>query len=150
MSARRPYTKIIVHCTDTPPEMDVGASEIRQWHTLPPPKGRGWKDIGYNYVIRRDGTVELGRDTDRDGDTLDEIGAHAVGHNATAVGVVLVGGKPAKGRLGSNFTFRQLASLMQLIEDLREEIPTITEVVGHHDVNKGKTCPNFDVKEFVK
>ena len=144
MTARR-YTKIIVHCSDTPASADVGVKEIRQWHTLPPPRGRGWKDIGYNYVIRRNGTVELGRDTDRDGSTLDEIGAHAAGHNATSVGICLVGGKG-----GFNFTFKQLTALMQLIEDLREEVPTIEEVIGHCDVDSGKTCPNFDVREFLK
>jgi hypothetical protein len=144
MTNRR-YTKIIVHCSDTPASADVGVKEIRQWHTLPPPRGRGWKDIGYNYVIRRNGTVELGRDTDRDGSTLDEIGAHAAGHNATSVGVCLVGGKG-----GFNFTFKQLTALMQLIEDLREEVPTIEEVIGHCDVDSGKTCPNFDVREFLK
>ena len=144
MTNRR-YTKIIVHCSDTPASADVGVKEIRQWHTLPPPRGRGWKDIGYNYVIRRNGTVELGRDTDRDGSTLDEIGAHAAGHNATSVGICLVGGKP-----GFNFTFKQLTALMQLIEDLREEIPTIEEVIGHTDVDSGKTCPNFDVRAFLK
>lgn len=144
MTNRR-YTKIIVHCSDTPASADVGVKEIRQWHTLPPPRGRGWKDIGYNYVIRRNGTVELGRDTDRDGSTLDEIGAHAAGHNATSVGVCLVGGKG-----GFNFTFKQLTALMQLIEDLREDIPTINEVIGHTDVDSGKTCPNFDVRAFLK
>ena len=143
--SNRKYTKIIVHCSDTPAKVDVGVAEIRRWHTLPAPRGRGWKDIGYNFVIRRDGTIETGRDTDRDGSTLDEIGAHAVGHNATSVGICLVGGKG-----GFNFTFRQLAQLMQLIEDLKEEIPTIEEVIGHCDVDSGKTCPNFDVREFLK
>lgn len=142
--ANRKYTRIVVHCSDTPANLDVGVKEIRQWHTLPPPRGRGWKDIGYQYVIRRDGTLELGRDTDRDGSSLDEIGAHVAGYNASSVGVCLVGGKG-----GFNFTFRQLTVLMQLIEDLKEEIPTIEEVVGHGDLDSGKTCPQFDVRALL-
>jgi N-acetylmuramoyl-L-alanine amidase len=143
--SNRKYTKIVVHCSDTPAGADVGAEDIRRWHTLPPPRGRGWRDIGYHYVIRRDGTVELGRDTDRDGSSLDEIGAHAAGHNSSSVGICLVGGKG-----GFNFTFRQLTQLMQLIEDLREEVPTIEEVVGHRDLNPGKDCPQFDVRSLLK
>lgn len=143
--SNRKFTKIVVHCSDTPATADVGAADIRRWHTLPPPRGRGWKDIGYHYVVRRDGTVELGRDTDRDGSSLDEIGAHAVGHNTTSVSICLVGGKG-----GFNFTFRQLTQLIQLIEDLREEIPTIEDVVGHRDLNDAKDCPQFDVRSLLK
>lgn len=143
--SNRKFTKIVVHCSDTPATADVGAEDIRRWHTLPPPRGRGWKDIGYHYVVRRDGTVELGRDTDRDGSSLDEVGAHAAGHNTNSIGICLVGGKG-----GFNFTFRQLTQLIQLIEDLREEIPTIEDVVGHRDLNAGKDCPQFDVRSLLK
>ena len=37
----------------------AGAQEVHSWH-----KNRGWLGIGYNEVIRRDGTVEAGRDPD--------------------------------------------------------------------------------------
>lgn len=42
--------KIIVHCAATPPSMDVGAAQIDAWH-----KERGWKGIGYHFVITRGG-----------------------------------------------------------------------------------------------
>lgn len=54
---------IIVHCSATKPSMDIGVEAIRQWHM-----NKGWSDIGYHYVIRRNGVVELGRDLDKDGD----------------------------------------------------------------------------------
>ena len=38
--------------------MDIGAEKIKEWHT----KGNGWSDIGYHWVIRRDGTLDKGRD----------------------------------------------------------------------------------------
>jgi len=78
---------VIVHCSATKPSMDIGVDVIRQWHM-----NKGWSDIGYHYVIRRNGAVELGRDLDKDGDVDEEIGAHAYGHNATSIGICLIGG----------------------------------------------------------
>ena len=51
---------IVVHCARTKPSMDIGATEIRKWHTDPP---RNWDDIGYHFVITRDRNpiIELGR-----------------------------------------------------------------------------------------
>ena len=60
--------------------MDIGAKEIKAWH-----KGKGWKDIGYHYVIRLNGKVELGR-------PLEKMGSHVVGYNRDSVGVCYVGG----------------------------------------------------------
>lgn len=48
---------IVVHGAWTPPSLDVGAEEICEWH-----RERGWREIGHHFVIRRDGTVEDGRD----------------------------------------------------------------------------------------
>ncbi|MGQ9658333.1 MAG: hypothetical protein ACUVV1_10610, partial [Fimbriimonadales bacterium] len=36
---------------------DTTAAQIDQWH-----RERGWSEIGYNVVIRMDGTIEKGRD----------------------------------------------------------------------------------------
>ena len=47
---------IFVHCSATKASMNVGLREIRQWH-----KEQGWLDVGYHFIIRRDGTVEEGR-----------------------------------------------------------------------------------------
>jgi N-acetylmuramoyl-L-alanine amidase len=79
---------IIGHCSFTPPKMDIGAAEIRGWHV----DENGWLDIGYAYVIRRNGIIELGRDLDNDGDVDEEIGAHARGFNAHSIGICVVGG----------------------------------------------------------
>jgi len=48
MIERNTTTHCVVHCADTPAEMDIGATEIRRWHT----EERKWDDIGYHYVIR--------------------------------------------------------------------------------------------------
>lgn len=129
--------KIIVHCADTPASMDIGAKEIGEWH-----KARGWKAIGYHYVIRRNGEIEKGRDLDGDGNVDEEIGAHALGYNRTSLGICLVGG--AKGEF--NFTRKQMDTLWRLLVALTGEYPDAA-VIGHRDVSD-KACPSFDVKAW--
>lgn len=62
---------------------DTSAASIRRFHMAPKPNGNGWKDIGYHYVIRKDGKVEAGR-------ALDRPGAHLEGAN-DAWGVCISG-----------------------------------------------------------
>lgn len=122
----RKLTRIIIHCADTPANMDVGVAEIRQWH-----EARGWADVGYHYVVRRNGHIEPGR-------AVEVVGAHAYKNNGDTIGICLVGGRP-----GFNFTFSQLVATKQLIEDLRETYGPL-KVIGHRDVDAGKNCPTFD------
>lgn len=128
---RRRTDYIVIHCSDTPSMMDIGATEIRQWHTV----DNGWSDIGYHYVIRRNGARELGR-------TLNSIGSHVKGFNSCSVGICMVGG-----RGGNNFTLAQWAELEKLVKELLLAYPEV-EVLGHCDLNSGKTCPNFNVQKW--
>jgi hypothetical protein len=85
-------TRIVIHCSDSPDTMNIGAEEIRKWHMDPPPKGRGWSDIGYHYVVTRSGTIEAGRY--HDGDSIlegSEIGAHVAGQNKDSLAICWVG-----------------------------------------------------------
>lgn len=138
--------KIIIHAADTPPDMDIGAAEIDQWH-----RERGWSAIGYHHVLRRDGTIEKGRDLDGDGDVTDEVGAHAAGFNRDSIGICLVGGaKRSGGGLvpDSNFTFAQMRSLQFLVSEYTTRYPGV-EVLGHRDLpGVAKKCPCFDVGAF--
>jgi N-acetylmuramoyl-L-alanine amidase len=136
----REIKDIVIHCSYTFPDMDIGAAEIRKWHTDPKPKGNGWSDIGYHYVIRRDGTVEKGR-------PIAQPGAHVAGHNANTLAVCLVGGKARTGRQPNNFTRRQWRALDKLIAEIQLEFPW-AGVKGHNDYETGKTCPTFDVKAW--
>lgn len=135
MVIMRQINKIIIHCADTPPSMDIGTAEIRQWHTDPVPKGRGWKDIGYHYVIRRNGVIEKGRDDE-------DIGAHVTGHNTDSIGICMVGGKPM-----TNFTKAQWKTLEVLVTDLKVKYPKAS-VNGHNTFESKKTCPTFDVEDW--
>lgn len=128
----RTINQIIVHCADTPPDMDIGAKEIDQWH-----RERGWSQIGYHFVIRRDGTVEAGR-------PLEKAGAHTYGHNKNSIGICLVGGTG-----GFNFTFSQLKALISLVNEMKEDF-NVSEVLGHRDLDSSKACPQFGVSELLK
>jgi N-acetylmuramoyl-L-alanine amidase len=131
---QRAVKKHIIHCSDTPDTLDIGAAEIRGWHTAKPPKGNGWSDIGYHFVIRRDGTVEGGR-------PLARIGAHCAGHNADSVGTCLVGRRA--------FTEKQFAALRMIHDGLCQQFPGLS-FYGHRDLDRhGKTCPNFEVKDVL-
>lgn len=123
---------LVVHCSDTPASMDIGAEEIDQWH-----KERGWSGIGYHYVIRRDGTLEPGR-------PLEKSGAHVRGFNRNSIGICLVGGKG-----GFNFTAHQIDSLRSLIHRLRTQFPGAA-VLGHRDLDAGKECPQFSLVQLLK
>lgn len=132
---------IIIHCAYTKPSMDIGVAEIRQWHL-----DRGWVDIGYQYVIRRNGRVEKGRDLDGDGNVDEETGAHTLGHNKDSIGICLVGGMNAEGKPDSNFTFAQFVSLRNLVDNLMV-VHNYPSLHGHRDY-ANKECPCFDVHEF--
>lgn len=136
----REINTLIIHCSATRPAMDIGAEEIRGWHV----NGNGWADIGYHYVIRRNGIIETGRDVDRDGDILEEVGAHAYGFNRDSVGICLVGGVDENGKPDANYTRKQWESLGALVDGLVDELGPI-KVIGHRDVTSGKSCPCFDV-----
>jgi N-acetyl-anhydromuramyl-L-alanine amidase AmpD len=134
----RDIQKLVVHCAATMPSMDIGAKEIRQWHL-----DKGWKDIGYHYVIRRDGSNEKGRP--------DEIaGAHVAGHNKNTIGICLVGGINEDGYPEPNFTDEQFVMLRRLLTALLQTYALHGEdILGHRDFpNTGKSCPCFSVRHW--
>lgn len=132
-------THLIVHCSYTPPKMDIGASDIDRWH-----RERGWLGCGYHFVIKRDGTVEDGR-------PLDKNGAHVRGMNSTSKGICLVGGmNRSKSGAEVNYTDEQMEALRKLIDDLRDEHFPLAKVAGHTDFDKHKTCPNFDAAHWYE
>lgn len=116
--------KVILHCSDTPEFMNIGAAEIEKWHIA-----NGFDKIGYHRVIRLDGKIEYGRD-------YSEMGAHCSGYNLGSVGVCLVGRE--------KFTEDQLMALEYLCVELNREfeIPA-SEWWGHYEFTDLKTCPNL-------
>jgi len=134
----REINKVVVHCSATKQSMDIGAEDIRGWH-----KGKGWDDIGYHYVIRRNGKVEKGRD-------VSIAGAHAKGHNFNSIGICLVGGIDDNSKADDNYNLKQYNALIQLISFLEITFP-IDDVLGHRDLpSVNKSCPCFDVRAWYK
>ncbi len=130
--------KIIIHCSATPPNMDIGVTEIDAWH-----KQRGWNGCGYHIIIRRDGSVEEGR-------IIGTTGAHARGFNHCP-GICLIGGMDIHGSASSNFTIDQLVVLDDMIWQLKADplVADDAEVLGHCDLpDVTKACPCFDVRAF--
>ena len=134
----RKQTKyIVIHSAATKASMDIGAKDIDRWH-----RARGFLKIGYHYVIKRDGTVELGRGQE-------ETGAHCRGFNRISIGICMAGGLSDDGKAEDNFKHEQYVSLRELIFQLQSDYPDAS-IKGHRELKKGTECPSFDVKDFVE
>lgn len=130
--------ELIVHCTATREGEDYTVKQIREWHTAKPPKGNGWQDIGYHFVIYRDGTIHSGRSTCI-------VGAHCSGHNAHSLGICYVGGLASDGKTPKDTrTDAQKKSLLNLLRRLKTIYPN-AKIYGHRDF-AAKACPSFDAK----
>ena len=134
----RHITLIVIHCSAVKPDQQSSAAQIDSWH-----RQRGFHlGIGYHYVIRRDGTLEMGRPEYM-------VGAHCKNHNQHSIGVCYEGGLNARGDPADTRTPQQRETMRQLINELRERYPKAI-VVGHHNLNPLKACPCFDaIKEFM-
>lgn len=144
--SKRHINELIVHCSATPEGCDYTVEDIRKWH-----KSSGWSDIGYHYVIYRNGTVVNGRD-------VDLVGAHCAkgGHNQHSIGICYIGGVENKPGIPVHLqkskdtrTEAQKMALLSLLIDLKKLYPSAT-IWGHHDFDKGKDCPSFDARAEYK
>lgn len=140
---------LVIHCTDTPPKMEVTPEMIRQWHMSPKPTGRGWDRVGYSDMIQRDGDlINLTPYDEDDNITSDEMTWGAVGYNAIGRHIVLVGGKGNLGEFNDHFNDEQEETLLGYIKDTILRHPDI-KIIGHNQVSQ-KTCPGFDVYQWLK
>ena len=132
----RQVKKIILHCTATVEGQEFDITDVDRWH-----KKRGWKSVGYHYLIKQDGTLQVGR-------SLDEVGSHAKGENNDSIGIVYVGGLDANKEPKDTMTAYQELTLMELIFSLRTVFHWMP-VHGHNEYSN-KACPSFDVQEKYK
>lgn len=133
----RDINRLIIHMSFSTPSMDIGVSAIRDWHLQ-----RGFRDIGYHFVIRRSGIVEGGR-------PVDQEGAHTLGENADSIGVCLVGGKhKSRDVADCNYTAAQWRALDRLCRDLLVQHPGV-QISGHRDWMP-RECPGFDAMEWAR
>ena len=121
---------LIVHCSDTENNLSLQAIDIHKMHL-----NFGWNGIGYHKIILRSGKIENGRPEYW-------VGAHVKGINNISLGVCLIG--------RDKFTKRQFSSLEKILKKWKKLYPQ-AEILGHRDsINTDKTCPNFDVREWLK
>lgn len=137
----RKIKAIVIHCSAGPDGVPKSLAQLIKEH-----QAKGWRTIGYHYIIQPDGKREIGR-------PLEEAGAHVQGHNADTVGICMLGKE--------RFTRAQWDELAKLIRELRSTYRDVP-VRGHRDyspdLNKDgkiqsrewiKTCPGFDVETFM-
>lgn len=135
---KRKINLIVIHCSATPPKLDIGAAEIDRWH-----RQRGWNEIGYHFVIRENGTLEKGRD-------LHKIPAQAKGYNKNAIAICYVGGLDENLNPKDTRTENQKKTMEALVKALHDIYPN-AEILGHRDLpGVHKACPSFDVKTWLK
>lgn len=132
----RKINKIILHCSATKEGQKFTVKDIDAWH-----KQRGFKGVGYHYVILLDGTVEPGRPES-------EVGAHTLGQNANSIGICYIGGLDANAKPKDTRTDAQREALIKLVKELKAKYPGAT-IHGHNEF-ANKACPSFNVKDELK
>lgn len=127
-------THIILHHTAAE---EKDAEQIRRYHL-----SKGWQDIGYDFMIERDGHTAAGR-------SLSIQGAHAgvLYYNQHAIGVAVIG------NLSKRDIFpQQLASLIELLHELRKNYNIPLQNILLHKEIKNTECPGaqFPKKQIIK
>lgn len=119
--------KIILHCSATPNGRYHNAEDIHRWHLE-----NGWDGIGYHYVITPKGELQAGRPEYW-------MGSHARGNNAGSIGICLIG--------TDEFNIDQWSVLKKLLTKLSGKYID-AKIIGHNEISN-KTCPGFDVQEWL-
>ena len=118
-------THIVLHTLGFTGEADI--DRVRDWH-----KERGFRDVGYHYLIRRSGERQKGREEYEDG-------AHAKdgGFNRKSIGIALEG--HGDSQMHSYAQIRELFHLCNEVMDRYDIAPH--NVIGHRETGAAKTCP---------
>ena len=146
----RKINHIVLHCSASKAGRKLTVEDIDKMH-----RARGWRKIGYHYVVYADGSIHKGRE-------LSEIGAHVAGHNAHSVGICYIGGLDDQGKPADTRTEEQRAAIFYLLQRLKERFPQ-AEILGHRDFSPDlngngviepweymKACPCFNAREEYK
>jgi hypothetical protein len=122
-----------VHYSATFPDRDYTWEQLTRDHIA-----RGFREGGYHWYIRRNGTLIEGRPEN-------VIGAHVGGHNSGNIGICWEGGLDhATGpNVGVwNITPEQEATLIHLLHNIQKRHPSCKNIVGHIDLAPSQ-CPGL-------
>lgn len=143
----RKIDKIIIHCTASSSRMNNRFKDVVAFHKGSPKKkfwwnnrwelGRGFRDIGYHKYIDPQGVLWNGR-------PVETIGAHCEGENAHSIGICLGG--------LDEFRPEQFNTLKAVLINLcaNFSLNPLTDVYPHNHFNPQKSCPNFDLREWLE
>jgi N-acetylmuramoyl-L-alanine amidase len=139
--------KICIHCSATPTGSRLTFEQCKKMHI----EQNGWRDIGYNLYIERDGAIHQGR-------PFGEELAHAKGHNTGFLAICYEGGLDANSKPEDTRTDAQKQSLIISMSFIKK-IYRVTDIDGHRDLSPDinhdgvitpdewlKSCPCFNVK----
>ncbi len=121
----RTVKRIFLHCSDSDWRHHDDISVIRKWHV----EENGWEDIGYHFFIKRNGTIQKGRD-------LEITPSSQKGYNSRTISICLHG--------KNKFSKKQFESLKKLCLEIHRAYNGKITFHGHREVADEKTCPNFD------
>lgn len=147
-AATREITTVIWHWTaNYNDQYHIGSEEIAVIHNA---KNLG--GIGYHFVVKRDGSLQLGRN-------INKIGAHVAGFNTGSIGIAFVAGfncasgtkNPNKYISAKSITDAQMKTYRTFMDAFYTVFPG-GQAWGHADFpnNKGKVDPGFDVQASCK
>jgi N-acetylmuramoyl-L-alanine amidase len=140
---------LVIHCTATQEGMPVTPEMIKQWHLLPPPRGRGWNQVGYSKLILLNGVVHsFVQDNDDEFVDQFEITNGVAGINSVSMSICYVGGIDKYLHPKDTRTDAQKLSLKEIVLLTIKKQPDI-KIAGHYHFAK-KACPSFDVEKWCE
>jgi len=134
-------TRCTIHITASNP--DATLEDIRAMH-----KARGFSDVGYHFLVDREGNILKGRP-----ESL--TGAHVAGFNSGNIGISYISrgsDTDSNGEVGKYMTPEQYESLCRITAIVCNKYKLgIEDIYGHNDFPKVfKACPCFKVRESDK
>lgn len=121
---------VFLHCSASDNEKHDNAETMHKWHLE-----RGFNEIGYHFFIRKDGTIQYGRDCER-------VPAAQEGHNQGSIAICCHGLEKDK------FTDAQRHSLRALCIHLNALYKGGLTFHGHKEV-AAKDCPVYPYKVWL-
>lgn len=140
---KRFVNRVFLHCSSSDlPEQD-SLEAIKELHTGPTTKefrwgkyktnGKDFNDIGYHFVITKDGEIHKGR-------SLEVLPAAQAEHNPKTIAICLTG--------ENAFNKSQFESLKALCRAINKAYNRDITFHGHCEVSQ-KLCPVFDYKKVL-
>jgi hypothetical protein len=140
---------LIIHCTATPEGREITEDDIRLWHLSPPPRGKGWKQVGYTDLFHLNGDSTRLVDNNENGWVESgEITNGVTGINNVSRHIVYAGGTDRYLNPKDTRTNDQQIAMRDYVMDFVARFPEV-KVAGHNQFS-AKACPSFDVPKWLR